>query len=231
VLQLGKVHRLLLAELARLAPLPPGRQTLAFIDIDSQKKRVCGHKKQGAAFGHTKIQGKSLLVRGLNALAATISTPLGAPVIAATRLLGGNALSPRCCVLRHWSSPRLSRHVSCRKGNPLVLFYVTDDDRAGEEVERLIRTAGFEPVKAGRDRTVGSTRGGRRPSRSRGRPRRGAVIDRCGLIASPPWPGAPLRPGLRPDGLDGADHQVSKGTDSGIEDEVAPATTCKHPGR
>ncbi len=30
-----------------------------------------------------------------------------------------------------------------------VLFYVTDDDRAGEEVGRLIRTAGFEPVKAG----------------------------------------------------------------------------------
>jgi 8-hydroxy-5-deazaflavin:NADPH oxidoreductase len=30
-----------------------------------------------------------------------------------------------------------------------VLFYVTDDDRAGEEVERLVRTAGFEPVKAG----------------------------------------------------------------------------------
>jgi 8-hydroxy-5-deazaflavin:NADPH oxidoreductase len=29
-----------------------------------------------------------------------------------------------------------------------VLFYVTDDDRAGE-VKRLIRTAGFEPVKAG----------------------------------------------------------------------------------
>ena len=30
-----------------------------------------------------------------------------------------------------------------------VLFYVTDDDHAGEEVERLIRTAGFEPAKAG----------------------------------------------------------------------------------
>jgi 8-hydroxy-5-deazaflavin:NADPH oxidoreductase len=30
-----------------------------------------------------------------------------------------------------------------------VLFYVTDDERAGEEVERLIRTAGFEPEKAG----------------------------------------------------------------------------------
>jgi 8-hydroxy-5-deazaflavin:NADPH oxidoreductase len=30
-----------------------------------------------------------------------------------------------------------------------VLFYAADDDRAGEEVERLIRTAGFEPVKVG----------------------------------------------------------------------------------
>jgi predicted dinucleotide-binding enzyme len=30
-----------------------------------------------------------------------------------------------------------------------VLFYATDDDQAGHEVERLIRTAGFEPVKAG----------------------------------------------------------------------------------
>jgi 8-hydroxy-5-deazaflavin:NADPH oxidoreductase len=30
-----------------------------------------------------------------------------------------------------------------------VLFYAADDDRAGQEVERLIRTAGFEPVKAG----------------------------------------------------------------------------------
>ena len=49
----------------------------------------------GAAFGHTKIQGKSLLVRGLNALAAVVSTPLAAPVIAATRLRGGNANSAR----------------------------------------------------------------------------------------------------------------------------------------
>ncbi len=95
VLQLRKVSRLMLAELARCAPLLPGKQTLAFVDIDSQQKRVYGHQKQGAAFGHTKIQGKSLLVRGLNALAATISTPLGAPVIAATRLRGGARWSRR----------------------------------------------------------------------------------------------------------------------------------------
>jgi hypothetical protein len=91
VLQLGKVSQLLLAELARRAPLLPGRDVLAFVDIGSQQKRVYGHQKQGAGFGHTKIVGKSLLVRGLNALVATVSTPLGAPVIAATRLRGGTA--------------------------------------------------------------------------------------------------------------------------------------------
>jgi hypothetical protein len=95
VLQLQRVHRLVLAELARRAPLLPGAGVLAFVDIDSQQKRVYGHAKQGAAFGHTKIQGKSLLVRGLNVLAATICTPLAAPVIAATRLRGGNAASAR----------------------------------------------------------------------------------------------------------------------------------------
>ena len=36
-----------------------------------------------------------MLVRGLNALAAVISTPIAAPVIAATRLRGGNAASAR----------------------------------------------------------------------------------------------------------------------------------------
>jgi Transposase DDE domain group 1 len=95
VRQLEKVNHELLGELARRAPLLPGRDTLAFVDIDAMQKRVYGHRKQGAGFGHTKIQGKSLLVRGLNALAATISTPLGAPVIAATRLRGGTANSAR----------------------------------------------------------------------------------------------------------------------------------------
>ena len=95
VSQLEKVSREFLAELARHSPLLPGAETLAFIDIDSMQKRVYGHQKQGAKFGHTKIQGKSLLVRGLNALAAVISTPLSAPVIAATRLRGGNAASAR----------------------------------------------------------------------------------------------------------------------------------------
>ena len=77
------------------APLLPGADVLAFIDMDSMQKRVYGHAKDGAGFGHTKIQGKSLMVRGLNALAAVVSTPLAAPVIAATRLRGGTANSAR----------------------------------------------------------------------------------------------------------------------------------------
>jgi hypothetical protein len=95
VSQLEKAAREFLIALAGQAPLLPGAETLAFIDLDSMQKRVYGHHKQGARFGHTKIQGKSLLVRGLNALAAVISTPLSAPVITATRLRGGNAASAR----------------------------------------------------------------------------------------------------------------------------------------
>ena len=38
---------------------------------------------------------------------------------------------------------------SHRSPDPAVLFYATDDDRAGWDVERLIRTAGFEPVNVG----------------------------------------------------------------------------------
>ncbi len=46
-------------------------------------------------------------------------------------------------------SAALVESSSNRSPEPAVLFYATDDDHAGEEVERLIRTAGFEPVKAG----------------------------------------------------------------------------------
>jgi hypothetical protein len=95
VLQVEKAGREFLARLSREAPLLPGADVLAFVDIDSTQKRVYGHKKEGARFGHTKIQGKSVLVRGLNALVAAVSTPLAAPVAAATRLRGGNSPSAR----------------------------------------------------------------------------------------------------------------------------------------
>jgi 8-hydroxy-5-deazaflavin:NADPH oxidoreductase len=46
-------------------------------------------------------------------------------------------------------SADLLESASNRSPEPAVLFYATDDGRAGQEVERLIRTAGFEPVKIG----------------------------------------------------------------------------------
>jgi hypothetical protein len=95
VRQIEKTSRELLTRLAAHTPLLPGADVVAFVDIDSTQKRLYGPGKQGAGFGHTKIQGKSLLIRGLNALAAVVSTPLSAPVIAATRLRGGTANSAR----------------------------------------------------------------------------------------------------------------------------------------
>jgi hypothetical protein len=50
----------------------------------SRAKTGLRAQEQRAAFGRTKIQGKSLLVCALNALASAISTPAGALVIAAT---------------------------------------------------------------------------------------------------------------------------------------------------
>jgi hypothetical protein len=113
VSQLEKAGREFLVNLAAQAPLLPGAETLAFIDIDSMQKRVYGHGKQGAGFGHTKIQGKSLLVRGLNALAAVVSTPLSAPVIAATRLRGGNAGSARGAASLAARSISTARECGC----------------------------------------------------------------------------------------------------------------------
>jgi 8-hydroxy-5-deazaflavin:NADPH oxidoreductase len=47
-------------------------------------------------------------------------------------------------------SADLFESSSNRSPEPAVLFYVTDDDRGGgDEVERLIRTAGFAPMKVG----------------------------------------------------------------------------------
>ena len=95
VRQLAAVHRRVLARLAAQTPLLAGAETVALVDIDLVQRRVYGATKQGAAYGHAKVASKSLLVRGLNALVATVSTPLAAPVVAAARLRGGNAGSAR----------------------------------------------------------------------------------------------------------------------------------------
>jgi hypothetical protein len=95
VRQLQAAGRDVLVELASRAPLLDGADVLCFVDVDSMLRRVYGKKKQGAGFGHTKIGGYNVWLRGYNPLIATLSTPLCAPVIAATRLRAGTAASAR----------------------------------------------------------------------------------------------------------------------------------------
>jgi hypothetical protein len=94
-LQLEAAGRDLLPVLAARTPLLPGADTRTFVDVDSLLRRVYGPAKQGAAFGHAKVGGYQVKLRGLSPLIATLCTDQAAPVIAATRLRGGNAGSAR----------------------------------------------------------------------------------------------------------------------------------------
>jgi len=152
--QLEKVSRELLAELARRAPLLPGADQLAFIDIDSMQRRVFGHKKQGAAFGHTKISGKTVLVRGLNALAATVSTPQGAPVLAGTRLRGGSANTARGAAGFAAAAVRTARQAGCTG----TIVTRMDSGYYNAAVCRAVRHAGaYFSVTARMDAAVKAT--------------------------------------------------------------------------
>ena len=96
VRQLQAVHRRLLPGLARRAPLLAGKDVLAYLDVDACQRRVYGHKKQGAAFGPARVGSKVVTVRGLNVLAAGISTRTATtPLITGTRLRGGSASDTR----------------------------------------------------------------------------------------------------------------------------------------
>jgi Transposase DDE domain group 1 len=95
VRQLQAAARDTLVGLAGRTPILAGADTLCFVDIDSMLRRVYGKQKQGIGFGHAKVGGYNVYLRGYNPLIATLSTPLAAPVIAATRLRAGNAGSAR----------------------------------------------------------------------------------------------------------------------------------------
>ena len=56
--------------------------------MDDTIRPTYGYAKQGAGYGYNRV-------KGLNALLATVSTPLAAPVIAATRLRKGAVNSAR----------------------------------------------------------------------------------------------------------------------------------------
>jgi len=69
VRQLDAVAARLLAGLRAATPLLAGADQLAYLDIDDTVKRTYGYAKQGAGYGYSGV-------KGLNALLATVSTPL-----------------------------------------------------------------------------------------------------------------------------------------------------------
>ena len=88
VRQLDAIASRLLINLAGQAPLLPGADELAFLDVDDTLKQTYGYAKQGAGRGYTGV-------KGLNALLATISTPTSAPVIVGARLRKGSTNSAK----------------------------------------------------------------------------------------------------------------------------------------
>jgi hypothetical protein len=88
VRQLDAVAAGFLARLAVETPVLSGARQVAFVDVDDTVRATYGYAKQGAGRGYTGVNG-------LNALLATISTPLSAPMIAATRLRRGAVNSVR----------------------------------------------------------------------------------------------------------------------------------------
>ena len=96
VRQLDAAARSLLVSLAAACPrLLDNAASWTYVDVDSLLRRTYGKAKQGAGFGHAKVGGYPVLLRGLSPLVATVSTDTAAPVVAATRLRGGTAGSAR----------------------------------------------------------------------------------------------------------------------------------------
>jgi len=88
VRQLDAVAARLLARLAAATPLLAGAEQVTYLDLDDTVRQTYGYAKQGAGRGYTGV-------KGLNALLAVLSTPITAPVIAATRLRKGSTNSAR----------------------------------------------------------------------------------------------------------------------------------------
>ena len=83
VRQLDAVASRLLVRLAQVSPILAGADRLVYVDVDDTVRETHGYRKQGAAYGYSRV-------KGLNAQLAIVSTPLSAPVIAATRFRKGN---------------------------------------------------------------------------------------------------------------------------------------------
>jgi hypothetical protein len=111
---LESAARAFLVRLAAATPLLRGADQITYLDLDSLLRRTFDTTKQGAGFGHAKVGGYSVRLRGLSALVATISTPIAAPVVAATRLRGGAAAAARGGASLITEAITTARNAGCR---------------------------------------------------------------------------------------------------------------------
>jgi hypothetical protein len=88
VRQLDAVAARFVTGLASHAPLIASGVEVSYLDVDDTIRETYGYAKQGAGYGYSGV-------KGLNALLATVCTPITAPVIVATRLRKGSANSAR----------------------------------------------------------------------------------------------------------------------------------------
>jgi len=95
VSQLNRAHREFLANLTRASAAAARRRNPRLHRHRLHAETRLRLRQAGRQVRAHQDPGKSLLVKGLNALAGVISTPLSAPVIGAVRLRGGNAASGR----------------------------------------------------------------------------------------------------------------------------------------
>ena len=131
VRQLDAVAAGFLAKLVAVTPLLSGVRQVAFVDLDDTVRATYGYAKQGAGRGYTGVNG-------LNALLATLSTPLSASVIAATRLRRG-AVDSACGAAR-----LLADALACtrRVGATGLVIVRADSAFYGYDIVAAARRAG-----------------------------------------------------------------------------------------
>jgi hypothetical protein len=206
VRQLQAVSREFLVQLARRTPLLPGSGALTFIDVDSLLRRMYGKKKQGVGFGHAKVGGYKVLLRGYSPLVATISTPDAAPVIAATQLRAGNAGSARGAARLAAEAIAITKEVLAARPTPMPGEIVLRADSAfySRKLIAACRRGGVrfsvtirvDKRSGARSRRSRPTRGSRSSTRSRsGTTRRNASspAPRSPRSPTPPSPTPQMR--------------------------------------
>jgi hypothetical protein len=135
--QLDAVAARFLARLAAVTPVLSGAGQVAFVDVDDTVRATYGYAKQGAGRGYTGVNG-------LNALLLTLSTPLSAPVIAATRLRRGAVYWAR------GAARLLADALACarRAGATGLVIVRADSAFYGYDIVAVARRAGarFSPT-------------------------------------------------------------------------------------